>query len=167
MLRRSSRVLPRICACGTTHFASQTKKHWDLAESKHNMAAFLSYNVSWRWKELPSLVPQEEQKRQLIDLLPSILCYLLFMVLVWKMWLAKRLENFPKETTWDSQSNTRGEEVLDGHIESFTLLPLILSCEASLWSCRIILKFWSFYTQFYGIFKYCTPPRSRVCLKRL
>ena len=24
-----------------------------------------------------------------------------------------------KETTWDSQSNTRGEEVLDGHIESF------------------------------------------------
>ena len=26
------------------------------------MAAFLSYNVSGRWKELPSLVPQQEQK---------------------------------------------------------------------------------------------------------
>ena len=41
------------------------------------------------------------------------------MVLLWKMWLAKRLENFPKETTWDSQSTARGEEVLDRHIESF------------------------------------------------
>ena len=119
MLGRSSRVLPLICACSMTHFGSQTKKHWDLAKSEHNMAAFLSYNASWRWKELPSLVPQQEQKWQLIDLVPSILCYLLFMVLVWKMWLAKRLENFPKETTWDSQSNTSGEEVLDGHIESF------------------------------------------------
>ena len=119
MLGWSSRVLPRICACSMMHFASQTKKHWDLAESKLNMAASPSYNASWRWKELPSLVPQQERKWQLIDIVPSILCYLLFMVLVWKMWLAKRLENFPKETTWDSQSNTRGEEVLDGHIESF------------------------------------------------
>ena len=33
-------MLPRICACSMTHFASQTKKHWDLAKSKHNMAAF-------------------------------------------------------------------------------------------------------------------------------
>ena len=96
MLGRSSRVLPRICACSMMHFASQTKKHWDLAESKLNMAASLSYNASWRWKELPSLVPQQERKWQLIDIVPSILCYLLFMVLVWKMWLAKRLENFPK-----------------------------------------------------------------------
>ena len=119
MLGRSSRVLPRICACSMTHFGSQTKKHWDLAKSEHNMAAFLSYNASRRWKELPSLVPQQEQKWQLIDLVPSILCYLLFMVLVWKMWLAKRLENFPKETKWDSQSTARGEEVLDGNIASF------------------------------------------------
>ena len=45
----------------------------------------MSNNASCRWKELPSLVPQQEQKWQLIDLVPSILCYLLFMVLVWKM----------------------------------------------------------------------------------
>ena len=98
MLGRSSRVLPRICACSMTHFGSQTKKHWDLAKSEHNMAAFLSYNASRRWKELPSLVPQQEQKWQLIDLVPSILCYLLFMVLVWKMWLAKWLENLESDT---------------------------------------------------------------------
>ena len=167
MLRRSSRVLPRICACGTTHFASQTKKHWDLAESKHNMAAFLSYNVSWRWKELPSLVPQQEQIWQLIDLVPSILCYLLFMVLVWKMWLAKRLENFSKETTWDSQSTARGEEVLDGNIASFIFASYYFKLRSKpvvLWDYSEILIF--LYTVLRDI-QILYSARSRVCLKRL
>ena len=113
------------------------------------MAASLSYNASWRWKELPSLVPQQERKWQLIDIVSSILCYLLFMVLVWKMWLAKRLKNFqsrPRETVSQIREVRK---CLTGILNRLSLLPLVLSCEASLWSCRIILKFW-----FYRIFKY-------------
>ena len=157
----------RAFACSMMHFASQTKKHWDLTESKLNMAASPSYNASWRWKELPSLVPQQERKWQLIDIVPSILCYLLFMVLVWQMWPEKRLENFQKRPRETVRHILEVRKCFAGTLNRLSLLPLILSCEASLWSCRIILKFWSFYTQFYGIFKYCTPPRSRVCLNPL
>ena len=66
------------------------------------------------------------------------------MVLVWKMWPAKRLENFPKETTWDSPSYTWGEEVLRGHFESFIFVSSYFKLRSKpviLWDYSKILIF--------------------------
>ena len=62
---RSTRLLPRVCACFMTQFASQTKK--TSLGSRWSMAAFLSYIARWIWKELPILIPQQEKKWHLRD----------------------------------------------------------------------------------------------------
>ena len=51
----------------------------------------------------------------------------------------KTFQRRPRETV---SQIPEVRKCLTGTLNRLSLLPLILSCEASLWSCRITLKFW-------------------------
>ena len=74
---RSTRVLPRICACFMTQFASQRKNITGF-EMKYGGLSELHCKVNM---ERTILIPQQEKKWHLRDFSTSSLCHLLFMVL--------------------------------------------------------------------------------------